>query len=106
MTRNQTGGDCYAVAGRAAIEDPQVLYVVHATVEAPGVPRHGHAWVELADALGTVCQDRSNGNDVTLPQAVYYYFGRVEDARRYPREQALKLLVSTRHFGPWEEDPR
>ncbi len=103
-------GDCYEVAGRLIIaEADDRLELVHATVVGPGTPRHGHAGVEGTTDIGgfplRLCIDKSNGNDVALPADGYYRLGQVEDVRRYTREEALVLMLRTRHFGPWEEEP-
>ena len=102
----QGDGDCYAVAGRAAIDNAYPdLRVVHATVESKTVPRHGHAWIEYEDPQwGRLVRDMSNGNDVTLPWDFYYELGRVQDVARYTRQEALTNMVSSGHFGPWHDD--
>lgn len=109
---SKRGGDCYAVAGHAMIVcrpeqfDPgEDIRLTHATVESSETPRHGHAWVErYAPGWGWIVDDKSNGNDVTLPRDFYYELGRVEGAVYYTREEALLKMTSTGHYGPWHDD--
>jgi hypothetical protein len=110
MSKPKKGGDCYAVAGRAAINAAMAgaeVKVVHGTVATDEVPRHGHAWIEYQHpAMPTVwlVRDMANGHDVTLPRAAYYRAGRVANVARYDGDEAIKQMVSSGHFGPWHDD--
>ena len=108
-------GDCFAVALRAQADDP-TLTLCHGTVErwTDGL-RHWHAWVEETRTLTNpmhpafsfnvvTCIDNSNGNHAELPQGMYYNAGRIEDVRRYTREEAIRLMCEYKHMGPWDED--
>jgi len=112
-------GYCFLVAAQAALEDP-TLTVCHGLVvgqaggDATPGRYHWHAWVEsetlhafpsgtfpIANAI-----DRANGKDVTLPVALYYRLGQIEeeDVRRYTATEAARLMLRFRHYGPWDED--
>lgn len=109
-------GDCFEVAAHQVIED-KTLTLVHALVvgqeggnATPG-ERHWHAWVEYAHeltfpdgrkvGLPTVV-DKSNGNDVRMPQALYYKIGGIETTHRYTAAEAMSLMLEHEHYGPWE----
>ena len=110
-------GDCFMVAGKAVLEDHS-LELVHGRVWANGegtAPEgyHWHAWVERTDRVtfphlgdrlveSTVCIDRSNGHDLTLPQALYYKVGGVQGVRRYSASGAHMMIERTGHWGPWD----
>lgn len=102
----RTGGDCYRVAGRL-IMTPEYEggMLCHGSVYHPETGRHGHAWIEMPDGEFDVviCHDVANGNDLHLPRDVYYHFGKVEHVKRYTAEEAAKLMLRTKHFGPWDE---
>lgn len=121
MTEQATG-DCFVVAFRLVVDSDEYR-LCHGTVlrQEDGL-RHWHAWVEqemeatfLLPDGGTieaplhVAIDKANGNDVMLPVAVYYKFGRVDDLTTYSRVEAMRLAVSHGHYGPWQDtqtDPR
>ena len=98
-------GDCYIVAAHLVVEDfTGELVLVHGwpTLQCPPFERYGHAWVETPDGLVI---DRSNGRVVTMPAAVYYALGCIEqeECARYTREETLARLLEHEHYGPWEE---
>ena len=114
-------GDCFMVAGRLQASDHD-LVLVHGTVlaqveggTAKVGQRHWHAWVERTSTHShpdfpgmsfviVDCIDKANGNDVTLPLAMYYKVGRVEDVRKYTRDEAAVLMLQYRHWGPWDNE--
>lgn len=121
-------GDCFPAALQFLLErelagEPLDDYrVCHGTVVGGPGP-HWHAWVEqtlplppaafgvwtpeqqiaLMPAL-IVCIDRSNGNDATLPEAMYYKLGQVSNVTRYTYIEAARLAVEHGHYGPWPAD--
>ena len=111
-------GDCFEAAARLllGLELPEgcTAEVVHGIVtgsEGTGVAgvRFTHAWVEvaLANALGQVVLDRSNGRKITLPAAFYYELGRIraEETVRYAKDELKACLLRYEHFGPWDGAP-
>jgi hypothetical protein len=106
MAKATKGGDCYEVAGDRIINDPTPgLILAHGMVigskgDGPGRLPHGHAWIEAGDE----CIDESNGHGVCLPKALYYKLGSVHTVRFYNREQARMMMMTTEHYGPWEDE--
>lgn len=124
--RRKKSGDCYEAVARllllwasdGTLEDfekhspPRIARIAHGTVWHKETGWHGHAWVEVENALDplfgeggfstTLVYDKLNGHDVTMPVDCYYALGRVRNVRRYDLEQARRWMVRSRHFGPWE----
>jgi hypothetical protein len=104
-------GDCAEVAALLVIDYPTAQFpdylVCHGEPvgrgEANGGAQYFHAWVESPD--GTVVIDRSNGLDVTMPRAVYYAIGQIDETEvdRYTADEVRRLIVDTGHWGPWDE---
>jgi hypothetical protein len=104
------GGDCYEAAGRFMMGECQFgnpcegLTLVHGEVagqgELEGVT-FGHAWIEKGDTV----IDKSNGRNLELPAALYYFMGRINDignTHRYPWEEARRMILDYQHWGPWD----
>jgi len=124
-------GDCFPTAGRLVLADPELI-LCHGLVmgreggtATPG-ERHWHAWAERTTrtvwpagaylngvripaggvvAEAVTCIDRSNGNDLEVPQVMFLRMGAVDaaDVRRYTSAQAAELVQVTGHWGPWPE---
>jgi hypothetical protein len=112
-------GNCYPTAGRMVIDDPALTLCHGVVTDVDGVVGpHGHAWVERTDRFSvprgdypdsrhwvesTVVVDRANGNDVTMPQVLYYKLGRIDPATvvRYAPETARRMMLEHGHWGPW-----
>lgn len=102
-------GDCFKAAGKNVIrnEVPGMI-LVHAAVTGQGGingVRHAHAWNEIGD----VVLDNSNNRNIIMRREQYYAIGKVDENnpgqyRRYSRDEALKWMVKTRNYGPWELD--
>lgn len=100
-------GDCFHVAGRRMIKDPdsQNLTLVHAMVTGDSGKRFPHAWIEKN---GTVYDD-SNGNHYVMPVEKYYKAAKVNakdkgEYATYSDEQAMKNMARNKHWGPWDLD--
>jgi len=110
-------GDCYVVAARLItsaefLTDPTAR-LVHGTVErrSDGL-RHSHAWIETSQTFENdawphpitmiTCIDRSNGLDMALPGELFYKVGRVSDVTRYTPVEAMKEMLRTGQYGPWD----
>lgn len=59
-----------------------------------------HARVELDGDRGTVCMDRSRGQDDTMWKVDYYDLGKLEHVTRYTHAETVALL-RTGTVGPW-----
>ena len=121
------GGDCYEVSGKHMMENCQVggcnLTLVHGEVQGQGPLsgiRYGHAWVED----GATVIDKSNGRNLTMPQAIYYAIGAIAspdmskwgnpeslndpdlftggNLHKYTWEEARKKILDHGHWGPWD----
>lgn len=111
-------GDCFVVAANLVLSLPGDPILVHGRVlGSTGGPlagvRYWHAWIEIrysvrhpefndVEVSSDVVVDRSNGNDLTVPQALYYKLGDVTETRHYSRAEALARCESTGNYGPWE----
>lgn len=96
-------GDCYQAAGRLMTSLPDGHTLVHGMVNGQGSldgKRFGHAWVETDDTV----LDYSNGRELEIPKAVYYAIGRIkeDDNKYYNKDETLKWILKTEHWGPWE----
>lgn len=101
-------GDCFVIAGKNMINNkiPHMM-LVHAMVTGQGDiegVRHAHAWNELG---GDVVLDQSNGGNYIGRRERYYEVGEVNEKdptqyRRYNQDEALKWMVKTGNYGPWE----
>lgn len=115
---SETGlGDCFEVAAKAVMGDPQRV-LVHGIVEPldGSAPPHWHAWVEYETTYehpglpGPLridhVIDRSNGNDAEMATALYYKLGQIDPARcqRYDQWETARMLVLHEHWGPWVDD--
>lgn len=111
-------GNCYEVAAQLVIFDPAYAdaTLCHGTVWHDDTGWHGHAWVEVERTLHhpdwphpiTIrdCVDKANGNDRTLPAALYYTFGRIDPdtVERYDADEARICAMAADHWGPWHDD--
>ena len=104
MTDAEGTGDCYAVALRLVCANPGAL-LVHGTVVGNGGDvlgvRYPHAWVELDGPAGTICIDRSRGQDINAYRDAYYEAGKVEHATRYTYDEAKVMWTERQTIGPW-----
>lgn len=114
-------GDCYPVAWKMVTGNPLdhdsegELTLCHGMVVGQGPIEgmaHSHAWVERTDMVAfpghaeypaVTCIDHANGNDIELPQQLYYKVGQVTDVHRYDRLEAMTNAARTRHYGPWHD---
>lgn len=86
--------------------------------------RFWHAWVEVThrttipsevvtanpafahfggEIVTELVIDRSNGQDLVLPKAVYYNVGDLDEDHvwRYDMDEAIERMVATENYGPW-----
>jgi len=115
-------GDCFKAAGDLATlrisgdKDEQLseldnITLVHGIVTGQGPLeglRYTHAWIEATTREGLeLVIDRSNGRRLTLPKALYFLVGKIEDAEceRYSFDDACKKMLEFAHYGPWDGAP-
>ena len=105
-------GNCFDENGRYFLDNAQANWkIVHGVVinSADKKPM-GHCWIEVEYKFKTprqqfvfvACIDKSNGNDVELPQEIYYKFGQISETKKYDIDQYRKLLIQHENWGPWE----
>ena len=108
--RKPAHGDCFKAAAKNMIDNKiPNMTLVHAGVTGQGSiegVRHAHAWNEIGS---DVVMDQSNGRNVIMRREQYYKLGKVDENnpgqyRRYSRDEALKWMVKTHNYGPWELD--
>jgi hypothetical protein len=100
-----TLGDCYQAGGKLIYEffGDNKAKLVHGMVDGQGPLtgiRFGHCWVES----GNKVFDHSNGGKKEVSKQLYYKVGNInpKDCKYYTAEQAVKFMVSKKHWGPWE----
>ena len=103
ITENKLG-DCFRAAGRNILDgDIPDATLVHAMVNGQGPlenNRFEHAWVEVGD----VVFDYSNGKKIIMRKEEYYRVAGIDPTEftRYTRNEAIKKMARTHHWGPWE----
>lgn len=98
-------GRCYELAGRELLERCcSHTRLVHGMIARNGFVVH-HAWLEWEEewfrGSGTVCWEPVT--DLTLPQDAFERLFGAEKQVEYTRDEASKLMLRTKHYGPWEE---
>ena len=102
-------GDCFLVSGNLILENKfrkefESPLLVHGFVTGQVEPvkgvRYLHAWVEVDD----IVIDRSNGNDIMMPIALYYAIGEIrpDELKVYTEVEACKKMLETGCFGDWD----
>lgn len=102
INESNDGGDCFQVAGNYILSTHESI-LVHGMVHGQGALqgyKFAHAWIEDA---GYVI-DNANGNHIKIPRSVYYALGHIDerDCIYYRYESAIKFILKTKHWGPWE----
>jgi hypothetical protein len=100
-------GDCFQAAARNMLhgsDDEMIL--VHAYVSGQG-PLKGRRFLHAWNEQGNLVIDNSNGRDIRLPREIYYAIGNIDpnddqQFRRYTRQDAVRSMARTRHYGPWD----
>ena len=92
-------GDCYEVHANAILESSDDgLRLCHGEVWHDSTGWHGHAWLEKGD----LCIDLSNGRQILMKKDMYYKIGKIEQVTTYTREETIKKILETEHWGNWE----
>lgn len=106
-------GNCAKTAGQIAqyLEGPASrnglkCHLVHGVVEGHGPIEgqwHFHAWVEIGEGPMAACVELSNGHEVVVPRCLHQKVGSRKHEFYYDVEAWAKKMISSRHWGPWEE---
>ncbi len=99
MAINQRQGNCYQLAGRyVAAEQTSVL--LHVTLFSPVQgQRMGHALVEVTpDIIWEPVTEKF------FLKEVLFAAHEVEEDARYTSHQVNCLILTSRHWGPWEKE--
>lgn len=114
--------DCFQVAADLIVsllggisdnlKEFREVTLVHGIVSGQGQlegNRFTHAWIEGISSAGIpVVVDQSNGQELVMPQALYYLIGQIQETEteRYTSEEARSRLLDLRHYGPWDGEPK
>jgi hypothetical protein len=96
----KTGGRCYELAGKIMLNEPgaERFTLVHGRLDRPWSDGNSyHAWIDLNDGR-VFC---TTWNKYAPADEYAGRWGAVAD-RRYARVEAVKLMLASGHFGPWE----
>lgn len=95
-------GNCYEANAELFLNyfanRPEVR-LVHGTVYHPKTGWHGHCWIETGDTI----IDAANKTMNILQKDKYYTIGKIKDTTKYTRKEAIRKMLETQHYGPWEE---
>jgi len=95
-----TGGNCYSDAFDYAQMHPEWTLVHGIAIVSSGPYagcEFGHAWCEKEEAV----YDAATGKEV--PKVLYYAFGNINYSVEYSWNEARKMAVKTKVFGPWDK---
>jgi transposase-like protein len=101
-------GDCFEIAAKNVLYNKLPgMKLVHAYVSGQGSlkgRRFEHAWNEIGD----VVFDYSNGRKIVMRKEDYYKLGNIVKTPGqymiYDKPEAVKKMVTTKHYGPWDLD--
>lgn len=100
---SQAKGDCYVAAGHYIMENGRdgrtILVQGEVTGQGPllGV-KFGHSWIEK----GGMVLEVANGKNSWFPTDLYYSLGQITRTKKYGFKEAMKWMLKTGNFGPWE----
>jgi len=104
----KTGGQCYAIHGRAIdgieFENAVVVHGIATLIRGEHQGKQfGHCWIEFKTELGIIVKDLTA--DILCPKDVYYRLGKVDETRifKYTAEETWSNGVESGHWGPWED---
>lgn len=117
MAMNKWTGDCYGAANHYAMihaEDWPRIRIVHANIGGRGPlagRRLDHAWIEFdagcRDQPVRLAFDPTVDDDgIAMPAVTYRSIADPRDVREYDPVQAMVLMLTTRHHGPWTAKER
>jgi hypothetical protein len=95
-----TGGDCYmnAFDHVQLNNDWTLVHGIAIVTMGPNAGREfGHAWCEKGEEV----YDAASGK--TIPKVLYYAIGNVQYAKSYTWEEARKIALEKKVFGPWDD---
>jgi len=90
-------GNCFFKNGQIFI-DGNFDFLCHGIVigqgEIKGV-KHTHCWIEKGDVIF----DYSNGSNIIMRKEKYYEIGKITKVKRYTKQEAIKKMLKTKHWG-------
>lgn len=106
--KDKENGTCYETAANWLMDktffgqdDSSSFKLVHGrpTLQRPPFKKYGHAWIEINEGFVI---DTETGKG--MPKELYYSAGEIdsEECFYYSFEEARKLLLKFKHYGPWE----
>jgi len=107
--KKQKLGDCYEVAGKFMMsQNPSNsrYLLIHAEVAGQGAiagVTYGHGFV--LDTENDVVIDKSNGRNLEMPAAIYYYVGKISqlnNVHEYTYRQMTEKMLEHENWGPWD----
>ena len=105
-TRSKAKGDCYRAAAELVLRRPDLhLTLVHGTCVGHGAIEgiaFGHAWAEVGD----VVFDFSQGRNAVVWKTLYYKAGTCRNVTLYTREEAIRMALFHKHYGPWDPETK
>jgi hypothetical protein len=122
----EESGNCFPTAycvARALSKAGYEVFIEHGlpTLQIPPYRKFWHAWVVVSFDIGAlmgegarsmlnqtfeIVVDRSNGNSVEMPYALYAMFGKIdrEETLRYSLIEYKVQMLQKGHFGPYDEE--
>lgn len=96
-------GDCYEAAGNYMMNEGPKTNAILVQGEVLGQGplegiRFGHSWIEKGGMVFEV----ANGKNMWVPMDLYYRIGDITRTKKYTYGQAMKWMLKTGHYGPWE----
>jgi hypothetical protein len=110
IAKKNQHGDCYEAAANYILSLPPKEWknhlLIHAEVagqgELTGIS-YGHAFVVNTKTYDVI--DKSNGHDIKMPSALYYYVGqinKIDNTHQYTYAQMQRKILDYKHWGPWD----
>lgn len=101
-TMDQRLGKCYELSWQYinAINDPNTKeLLVHGYITDKIGRTIDHAWTENGNNVYDPVMDK------TMPRMVYYSLLQVEVFKKYTYDEAIKMGMKTKVYGPWHKIP-
>jgi len=115
---NPVCGDCFRWAGKAIIQEPEHVRLVHGTVSPPWLGKHrfAHAWIETSKRVydwQTMVPEAEPARSIWpakyrkyagkgWPRKTFYRVFEPKGVTRYTGTEAVRAMVTNRHWGPWQ----
>lgn len=99
-------GECFENCARFIIEKPEFdggpVILCQGKVWNQTNSYHPHAWLEWGDGMGLVIDPSNDAPTAAIfPKPSYLAAGQCKSVRRFSINEVRRLLLKTRHYGPW-----